>query len=87
MIIEIVLVAGLLGGMVSFFTAGLIAAFHIDKQKSPNLNIADKLMMGPMVSEKFLSEAGLKWARIRNVSVLIFALSGIFLGVYLNLLK
>jgi hypothetical protein len=86
-IIEIALAVGLMGGMLSFFVAGIIAVFHIDKKKAPDLSSGEKLMMGPLVSEKFLSEEGLRWAKARNVSVLVFALSGILLGVHLNLLK
>ncbi len=67
------------GLIVAIFAAGLLAAAHVDPEKSAKDCLLSTVRRGVRVSERILTERGLKFAKARNAA---FAVLGIILLVY-----
>ena len=56
---------------VGVFVFGMLAASQVDSSKIGSLSKGDIRAFGPLVSEKVLKPTGLKWARMRNICILL----------------
>lgn len=85
--IEAILLSTFLIAMVVFFVTAIAATMCIDSKKRENADSPMLSMANLFVSEKMLTETGLRIARVRNYALLVWGISGVALGVYLNIIK
>lgn len=85
--LEAIILSVFLSSMLVFFVTAIAATFCIDPKKSGRANSPVLNMGNLFVSEKILTTKGMRIARVRNYSLLTWGLTGVALGVYLNLLK
>lgn len=85
-IFEAILLSAFIVSMISFLVTAIAATFCIDPKKRADagslLNLSSLF-----VPENVLTPMGLRIAKIRNYSLLIFGLLGVCLGIYINLIK
>lgn len=55
-------------GLIAF---GLLASSYVDKSKLGTFSMKEIRLMGPFVSEKVLKVEGVKFAKMRNLCVLL----------------
>ena len=69
--IDFIFLVALFLSVIGVFAFGILAALQVDQDKMGALSKNDVRFFGPLVPEKILKPQGLKWAKLRNVCVVV----------------
>jgi hypothetical protein len=81
-----ILMIGWVAGFALMIGFGLVAWAHADPEKKGG-GYGNRSSWGPMISEYFLTERGLKWALARNFATLFFAVCSFSDAVVFSMMR